>query len=136
MDIRTQAVEETNVLHLRGADDELLYDGSDKSKPVTVTLYGPGSKPFAKAQAARSNRQIDRIKKKGKSDQSADETREENAIFFAACTQSMSHVEIDDLEGAALHKAVYLDAGIGFITEQVNKHLGEWGNFTKGSTKA
>lgn len=136
MDIRKLAVEETSVLHLRGADEELLYEGGDKKKPVTVTLFSPGSKTYAKAQAARNNRMMDRIKKKGKSDLSAEDTAMESATFLAACTHGMSHIELDKLEGDALYLAVYTDSSIGFIGEQAGKHLGDWSNFTKGSAKS
>ena len=136
MDFKKLAVEETSVLHLRGADEELLYEGGDTKKPVTVTLFSPGSKTYAKAQAGRNNRMMDRLKKKGKSDLSADDTTQENAIFLTACTQAMTHVELDKLEGEALFKAVYADTSIGFVGEQVGKHLGDWANFTKGSAKS
>lgn len=136
MDFKKLAVEETSVLHLRGADEELLYEGGDQKKPVTITLYSPGSKTYAKAQAARSNRLLDRIKKKGKSDLSADDTAQENATFLTACTHAMANVELDKLEGDALFKAVYSDTSIGFIAEQAGKHVGEWANFTKGSAKS
>lgn len=130
MDIRTLAVKETTVLHLRGADNELLYNDAAKKQPVTVTLYSPGTKPYAKAQAAQQNRTMEKLKKKGKSDQTADEKIEETALFLATCTHSMENIEYDKLEGAALFKAVYGDRTIGFIADQVNTHLGDWANFT------
>ena len=133
MDLRKIAVEETSTLHLLDASDNPLYDGKDK--PVTVTLYGPGSKAYARAQAARNNRVMDKLRKKGKADQTAEQTAEENALFLSACTISMSNIEYDKLEGEALFKAVYSDTSIGFIAEQVGKHLGEWGNFTKPAVK-
>jgi len=136
MDFKKLSVEETSVLHLRGADEELLYEGGDQKKPVTITLYSPGSKTYAKAQAARNNRMMDRIKKKGKSDLSAEDTAQENATFLAACTHTMTHVEMDKLEGDALFQAVYSDTSIGFVGEQAGKHLGDWANFTKGSAKS
>ena len=134
MDIRKFAVEETGVLELRDAADEPML-GED-SKPITVTLYGPGSKQYAKAQAAQQNRMIDKLKRKGKSDQTAEEKARETAEFLAGCTKEFSaNIEMDGLQGEALHRAVYSDTSIGFIAEQVGKHLGEWGNFSKPSTK-
>ncbi len=146
MEIKKLAVEETSFLHLRDANDELLYekkevvqDGvaalvDDKDKPVGIDLYGPGSKPFAKAQASRNNRFTDRMKKKGKSNLSAAEQVEENAAFLAACTKGFRNIQYDQLEGEALFMAVYSDSSVGFIAEQASKHLGEWGNFKKAST--
>ena len=135
-DIRKFAVEETSVIELRGPDDSTLV-GED-GKPMTVTVYGPGSKTYAKANAARQNRMVDLLKRKGKTDRSADEQSKEQAEFLAACTKEFSaNIEYDGLDGGeALFRAVYSDASIGFIAEQVGKYLGEWGNFTKGSTRS
>lgn len=137
MDIRTLAVEETATLHLKNAADELLYD--ETQQPVTVTLYSPGSKPYARAQAARSNRYLERTRKKGKIELSADEQIRETAEFLAAVTVEFSaNFKYGDsaLEGEALFRAVYGDKTIGFIAEQVNAHVTDWGNFTKGSAKS
>lgn len=135
-DIKRFAVEETSVLALLGPDDAPLL--GDDTKPMTVTLYGPGSKAYAKAQAAQQNRMIDKLKRKGKADQSAEEKAREQAEFLAGCTKEFSpNIQYGDsvLTGEALHKAVYADTSIGFVAEQVGKHLGEWANFTKGSPK-
>jgi hypothetical protein len=135
MDIKQFAVDETSVLELVNAADEPLVDG--EGKPMTVTLYSPGSKPYARAQAAQQNRMIDKLKKKGKSDQTAEEKAREQAEFLTACTKEFSaNIEYDGLSGEALFKAVYSDITIGFIAEQVGKYLGEWGNFTRGLPKA
>lgn len=142
MGIKKYAVEPTTRLHLRGADDELLYaDGEDgkpdESKPMVAVLYGPGSKPYEKATTERSNRMVDRLKKKGKTETSPEQSRKENVDFLAAVTVSFENVVYDDnpkLIGDALHRAVYADITIGFIAEQVSKHTGDWGNFSKPST--
>lgn len=131
-DIRKHAVAATSVLHLRDAADELMYADEKKEKPQTVTLYGPGSKEFAQAQARNQNRLIEKLRKKGKPSQTAEDKTAESADFLADCTVSMSNIEYDKLTGAELHKAVYSDVSIGFIAEQVGKYLGEWSNFTKG----
>ena len=134
MDLRKIAVDETSTLHLTDASDNLLYEGKDK--PVTVTVYGPGSKAYAKAQAARNNRMMDKLRKKGKAEMTAEQTAIENADFLAACTVSMDNIDYDKLTGEALFKAVYSDTSIGFIAEQVNKHLSEWSNFLSKALKA
>lgn len=130
-DIRKHAVEETTVIHLRDADDQLLYADDERTLPITVTVFGPGSKVFAKAQSSNANRMLERLKRKGKAEQTADEKAEETARFLAACTKSSENLEYDQLQGEALYKAVYADVTIGFIADQVNKHLGDWANFTK-----
>lgn len=138
MDIRKFAVEETAVLHLKDANDELMYaadaDGKpDTNKPMRITLYGPGSKKFAKVQAANNNKLFTRLKKKGKEDQSAEDKAQESADTLTALTHSFENINYDALAGEALHRAVYLDTSIGFIGTQVNAYLNDWANFTKAS---
>lgn len=131
MDIRTKAVSETGRLHLRDAAEELMYTADGKE--VAVNVYGPGSKQYAKAQAAQQNRAVDMLKRKGKTDQTAEQRRQENAEFLADCTESFENVEYDGLTGRALAIAVYSDTSIGFIADQVAKHIGDWANFSKPS---
>lgn len=133
MDIKSYAVEPTSRLHLRDAADELMYDGGDKTKPIAVNLFGPGSKQYAKAQAAQQNRMLDKLKRKGKTEQTAEQIAQEKAEFLADCTHSFEHLEYDALIGRALAVAVYADTTIGFIADQAAKHIGDWANFSKGS---
>lgn len=133
------ALQPTSTLHLRDGADELMYadgpDGKpDESKPMQIRLFGPGTKKFHAAKARASNRSIDRVKKKGKSDQSAEEQLKETAEFLAECTDGFENIEVDDLTGEALYKAVYADAELCFIAKQVDMYLGETANFTKSST--
>lgn len=135
MDIRKFAVEPTSRLHLRDANDELMYADDKKAKPIAVNLYGPGSKQHAKAQAAQENRMIDKLKRKGKTEQTAEQKAAEKADLLADCTASFENMEYEGLAGADLAKAVYADISIGFIADQVARHIGDWSNFTKASTK-
>lgn len=133
MDIKKFAVEETGVLELVDANDEPMI-GED-GKRMTITGYGPGSREYAKAMAARQNRMVDKLKRKGKTEQTAAEIAREQAEFLAGCTKEFSsNIECDGLAGDALHKAVYEDARIGFIAEQFGKWLVSWANFSKPST--
>lgn len=138
-DIRKFAVTPTGRLHLRDAADELMFaDGADgkpdKNKPIAVNLYGPGSKPYVKAQAEQSNRMVDKIKRKGKTSQTAEQAAAEKAEFLSECTASWENMEYDGQTGEALSRAVYSDTSIGFIADQVAKFLGDWANFTTSST--
>ena len=135
MDIRKFAVEPTSRLHLRDASDELMYADGDQSKPIAVNLYGPGSKQYARAQAAQQNRMMDKLKRKGKTEQSAEQIAAEKAEFLSDITASWENMEYDALEGDALSKAVYSDIGIGFIADQAAKHVGDWANFSKASVR-
>jgi len=129
MDIRKYAVEPTSKLHLRDANDELMF--TDEGKPVAVNLYGPGSKQYARAQAAQNNRLLDKLKRKGKSDQTAEQRAAESSEFLADCTESFENLEYDNLSGRELFMAVYADVSIGFVADQVAKYISDWSNFTK-----
>lgn len=126
MDIRSKAVQPTSRLELRDANDELMQG-------VAVTVYGPGSKQYAAAQARQQNRMIDKLKSKGKTDQTAEQKAAETAEFLADVTQAFEGLEYDNLTGRELSLAVYSDITIGFIADQVAKHVGDWANFSKVS---
>lgn len=139
MDIKKFAVSPTSRLHLRDAAGELMYaedanGNQDLSKPMAVNLYGPGSKEYVKAQTEMNNRIVARLQKK-KTDQTPEQTVADKAKFLAGCTESWENVECDALTGNPLSIAVYSSSEIGFIAEQVGTHIGEWGNFSKPSTK-
>lgn len=134
MDVRKFAVSATSRLHLRDAGDELMYADEEKTKPIAVTIFGPGSKQHAAAQAKQSNRLVNMVRRKGDVNQTAEQRREQQAEYLTACTESFENLEYGELTGEALAKAVYSDLSLGFIADQVAKHLGEWANFTSGST--
>lgn len=141
VDITTKAVTETSVLHLKDAEDNLIYAPSDTpgapDEPVTVTVYGPGSRVHAQASAKRSSRSIDRLRKKGKVQLSADDTQREGAEFLADITAGFSanfdYSPAAGKTGREFAVAVYSDRQIGFIADQVAEHIGDWANFSKGS---
>lgn len=136
MDIRKLAVEETSTLHLHDGNDEPIYADGDESKPVRVVLYGPGSKTYKAAESKRNARAMERFRKKNQLKLSPEAEAKERAIFLVACTKSFENLSYDDLKGDALFEAVYTDSTLGFIPQQVETYLGDWGNFTKGSKKS
>lgn len=137
MDIKKKATVDTAFLHLRDADDELMYEGDPRDdKKVGVVVFGPGSRQFAAAQARAENRSMDMLKKKGKTEKSADEKAAENADFLASITVKFENLEYEDLSGNALAMAIYSDPTLGYIGQQVRNFASEWSNFTKGSTRS
>ena len=131
MDIRTKAVKPTGRLHLRDAADEPMF--TPDGKEVAVNVYGPGSKQYAKAQAAQQNRMIDKMKRKGKTEQTAEQKAAEQAEFLRDCTDSFENMTYGDLTGPAMAHAVYSDPLIGFIADQVAKYISDWSNFSQPS---
>jgi hypothetical protein len=136
MSLKKYALKPTAVLHLRDGADELMYadgpDGKpDQNRPMRAYLFGPGTKQFAAAKAEQSNRSMDRLKKKGKTDLTAEEQTKEVATFLARCTESFENVEYEGLSGRELILAVYSSMELCFVAEQVNKYIGETANFTE-----
>ena len=139
LNIKTRAAKNTSTFQLLDGNDEPLFDLDAEGRPtvpVKVTVYGPGSKEFQRAQARANNRNIDLLKKKGKADQSADEKVRQTAEHLADITVNFENLDYDGLAGRELALAVYSDTSLGFIADQVNKHAGDWANFTTGSSKS
>ncbi|MEY4473332.1 MAG: hypothetical protein RL671_1636 [Pseudomonadota bacterium] len=133
-DITTLAATETSIVELVGGDDAPLHD--DKGNRLSITVYGPGTKVYQRAQARQQNQLMDKIKKRGKMDQSAEEKLTEQAEFLAACTVSFNgfaYPPAEGLEGQELFRKAYADPSIGFIAAQVSNHINDWANFTKSS---
>ncbi len=136
-DITKLAATETSIVELVGGDDAPLYD--DKGKRLTITVYGPGTKVYQRAQQRQQNQLMDKIKKRGKMDQTAEEKLAEQADFLAACTVSFNgfaYPPADGLEGQDLFRKAYADPSIGFIASQVAAHINDWANFTKSSAES
>lgn len=141
MDIRQAAVSETAFLHLRDASDALMYEGDDETKPVGITLYGPGSKSYARANHAKMTRLTQRAHKKGgRGDLSQEDSAVEVAQYLADVTKEFHYIERtgpqgEALTGESLFKAVYGDRELGFIADQAARFTQDWSNFSKGSAK-
>ena len=131
-DISNLAVNSTATIELESPDGEPLTN--QDGEVLTVTVYGPGSKQFQKASGVRNRAILEYVRKGGKK-MKEDEQRELDAEFLAACTVSFNGFGYKDLTGSEMFKAAYLDPAIGFISEQVNKAIGDWANFTKQSQK-
>lgn len=126
-DISKLAAKETSVVELEGPDGEPLKN--EKGEQLSITVYGPGSKQFQKAQGVRNRAILDYVRKGGKK-MKDEEQRQLDAEFLATCTVSFNNFVYKDLTGYEQFKGAYLDSSIGFISEQVNKAIGDWANFT------
>lgn len=133
-DITQAAASDTSTIKLRFGDDTPMLD-ADK-KPISITVYGPGSLEYGRAASKRQNAAITRLKRKGKLDQTADEKLADEAAFLTAITVSFNgfgYPPAGDATGAELFRAVYSDPKLGFIKDQVAEFAGDWENFSAGS---
>lgn len=131
-DISKLAVAATSTIDLEDPNGEPLVN--DTGATISVTVYGPGSKQFQKASGIRNRAILDYVRKGGKKLKD-DEQRELDADFLASCTVSFNGFGYKDLTGYEMFKHAYLDPSIGFVSEQVNKAIGDWANFTQASPK-
>ncbi|OGB26191.1 MAG: hypothetical protein A3I66_00630 [Burkholderiales bacterium RIFCSPLOWO2_02_FULL_57_36] len=129
--IKKLAILATAVMTVRNAAGEPQLD--EAGAPLTIALYGPGSKPYQaakhKAEERNSTRAFARMQGKAEGKQSEAEKRAERAEFLAACTVAFNGFGLDGLAGYELYKAVYADIEIGHIAEDAEKFLGERANF-------
>lgn len=133
LNIRSKAVLAMITFQLCDADDTPLFQ-EDGVTPVNVTVHGPGSKVFLSAQQSKSDRVLQKVMKGKEAKLSMEEASASQIDFLTAITESMD-VECDGLDGKAKFKAIYSDASLGFIADQVNKKVGDWGNFKAPSAK-
>lgn len=138
MDITTQAVEDTAIIHLKSATGELLYDGEN---PVQIVIYGPGSRQHGAMEARQAARAVKRYKANdGKSILAPHEDQvKELAEDLASITVRFENLEYPPagkVQGAELYAALYSDQKLGFIVNQVTKFVADWGNFRGSSPKS
>lgn len=134
-DITTQFAADTAAIHLKGLDGEPLYYDN---KPVQIVIHGPGSQAHAQMKARQTNRILKRMNDNdGKMKVAPFEEQEiETAEDLASITvafENLVYPPAQDLTGTEKFKMLYLDRKLGFITQQVAKASGEWGNFKSGA---
>jgi hypothetical protein len=136
MDILTQAIANTAVLHVKGADGVPLYSGPDR-KPVRIILHSPGSEAYGQLQTKQTKRMLKRLEDNDdkRTALSPEESLAQTAEDLADVTVEFENIELEGKSGRALHLAVYGKRELGFIANQVQKFLVDWGNF-KGASVA
>ena len=136
LNIASLAVAATAALHVKGPTGEPLYADEEGTLPVRIHVHGPGSRAYGIVETRQSARALKRMQDNdGKITAATPEERmTETAEDLAAVTVQFENFEYKrpdggTLTGADLFQAVYLDQGLGFITKQVTKFVGDWGNF-------
>lgn len=130
-DISLQGVQLTTIVELLRPDGEPLVNNAGVQ--CTVTVYGPGSEQYQKAQGKRNRTVVEAVRKGAKKMKDADQ-RDADAEFLATCTASFNGFGYKGItDPQQKHKQAYLDPAIGYIAEQVNKSLNDWAAFMKPS---
>lgn len=128
-DISQYELDETAVLTVQNAkgDDDLI--GADGVNPVTITLYGGGSRQMVKAQHKAGQAAQLRLQQmvRGKVDKRAAEIADEEMVEkLTTCTKEISNFPISPAD-------LYANTKLGYITKQVIQFLDNDANFAKPS---
>lgn len=128
-DVSKFELEETAILTVQNAkgDDDLI--GADGVNPVTIELYGSGSRQAVKALHKAGQQAQLRLQAlfRGKVDKRAAEAADEEMVQkLVACTKAINNFPIEP-------EALYSNTKLGYITKGVIKFLDDDSNFAKGS---
>lgn len=132
MDVSILQVAETAPMHLKNAAGTPLYQDG---KPVRILFYGPASRQFAELEAKQTARSVARHNDNdGKLVARSTEDRRREAVEdLADITYGFEHLTNGDKSGRELFESTYANPKLGFIIEQANRFLNNWGNFSDGS---
>lgn len=134
-EITTKAAKDTAVIDLNDLAGQPLCD--EAGNRLSVTVFGPGSKAYAAAQAARQQRMLDLVARKGRNARlSAEDARRDSAQFLAACTVSFNGFAYKGASDAAAYEQAYADPGLGWLADQVGQAVSDWANFSSGSAQS
>lgn len=137
-DISTLAVCDTGALHLKNAEGELLYADAERTKPMRIVLYGPGSTVFGVVESRQTARAVKRMQDNdGKLTSPPLEVRtRETAEDLAELTlrfENFGYAPAGEVSPREMFEAFYTDIKMGLFTKQVAKFISDWGNFTGAS---
>lgn len=122
-------------------EDEFLVDVEENGRPVrramSITLWSPGTKEYRAAQAENRKR-LQKAFKNGKLQEEPEQEEARLARWFQECTVSFNNFTHNggDPKDAETHRACYADPKSGWITQQVNVALDNWGKSMKTGAKS
>jgi len=129
-DINTLALKDTFELQLtHPVSGELLFADEERTKPVTITLYGSSSKQYRNALTAMQNRQIKRSSTKKQA--SAEVMREESTELLVACAATSKELTLNGkpVKAEADFRELFSDTQYSWVRDQVDTALGDTANF-------
>ena len=131
-DISSYELDESATLTVQNAkgDDDLV--GADGINPVTIDLYGGGSRQMVKAQHKAGNAAQLRLQQlvRGKIDKKAAELADAELVEkLVTCTKAINNFPIAPAD-------LYANVKLGYITRQVQKFLDDDANFAKAPTNS
>ena len=134
LDIKTLSVVDQIDFPVRDASGNPVT-GED-GNPVTITVASPGTKKFLQAKYNFDEKKSGSVMAQmtGKSSKRTyDDDLKDKAEFFANFTLSFNNFQYSDRPGFEGYKAFYADPKLYFIVADLDKFMGEAGNFKPDS---
>ncbi|MGH6746593.1 hypothetical protein [Novosphingobium sp.] len=132
--ITNHRVADVSDLPVKNADGSPFLDPETKA-PITATVFGPGSKIWQVADAARRRKAVKRSREaNGKFEAALDNETEDEIEFLCAITKSFNGLEYPGANGdKETVAAVYNDHHLGYIRDHMGVDTKSWENFMKAS---
>lgn len=139
---------QTGTLHLKDVrgipmmfSPEVVEAGTEIApQPVIVTIYGPGSEQYRKAQQAAKQRIFELLRKGGGEalprNLSDEERHADGAELLADLVADITGFDFEGQSQREFLRGLFADPSCGYITDQVNSFAGDWANFCKGAATA
>lgn len=131
-DITKKRASETGVIDLKSGDGSPLLD--DDGNQLSVTVHSPGSKVWAQANADKSRKLTERVRKNGgKFEAAVDHAIDDQVDFLCRVTISFNGWEYPVDKGGDMFRAAYSDPTLGYIRDHVFAEVNDWAGFTGAS---
>jgi hypothetical protein len=123
-------VADSTTVELDDKNGNELLDAAGQGRR-SITIYGPGSRQFAEAQAKHNARGLKRMRTRGgRVTANADEEIGAKASFLADITISFNGFGLsEEQQTRDAFREFYANTGVGYLTDQVNTAAGDWANF-------
>lgn len=130
--LKKLAIETTGTMEVKDAAGNVVCD--DLGAAWSITHHSPGTKQFQKAKHAYDEKRSASLTAMmtGKdTKRTADDDLRDTAEFLAAITISFNGFDYEGKLGHDAYKAAYMDLEIGHVANDLNKYLGDRGNYLK-----
>lgn len=128
--LKKYALSETATLHLQDPEGELMYLDDEMKVPVTLQLYGIGSKQYQMAERKRQDSLAAKFKRYKNKTIPTEELEDLRVDFLVRCVAGSENFNFDNLQGEELYRTVFSDRSLVFITDQVDRFVSDQANFT------
>lgn len=125
----TKLSAEISDIPVKNMDGSPMLD--ENNNQVTATVFGPGSKIWQVANAAKRRKVMRKVRENnGKMEAAADDT-EDTIEFLCAITKRFNGLELPD--EADQVRAIYSHPLLGYIRDQMDNAAANWENFMQAS---